>query len=57
MKSPKRPPLKLTDDEAVAPAELSTSDKMLVDEATQSLDPIPEPDFEIVQPTDRKSVV
>ncbi|SDQ25642.1 tipN [Brevundimonas sp. 374] len=51
MKSPKRPPLKLTDDEAVAPVELSTSDEMPVDEATPSLDPIPEPDFEIVQPT------
>ncbi|QIF81612.1 tipN [Brevundimonas sp. 'scallop'] len=51
MKSPKRPPLKLTDDEAVAPVDLSTSDEMPVEEATHSLDPIPEPDFEIVQPT------
>ncbi|MDX2336225.1 tipN [Brevundimonas vesicularis] len=51
MKSPKRPPLKLTDDEAVAPVELSTSDEMPVQEATPPLDPIPEPDFEIVQPT------
>lgn len=51
MKSPKRPPLKLTDDEAVAPVDLSASDEMPVQEATPSLDPIPEPDFEIVQPT------
>ncbi|WP_295184681.1 tipN [uncultured Brevundimonas sp.] len=51
MKSPKRPPLKLTDDEAVAPVDLSTSDEIPVQEATPSLDPIPEPDFEIVQPT------
>ena len=51
MKSPKRPPLKLTDDEAVAPADLSSSDEMPVEEATTSLDPISEPDFEIVQPT------
>lgn len=51
MKSPKRPPLKLTDDEAVAPVDLSASDEMSVQEATPSLDPIPEPDFEIVQPT------
>jgi len=51
MKSPKRPPLKLTDDEAVAPVDLSASDEMPVEEATPSLDPIPEPDFEIVQPT------
>ncbi|WP_295174524.1 tipN, partial [uncultured Brevundimonas sp.] len=51
MKSPKRPPLKLTDDEAVTPVDLSASDEMSVQEATPSLDPIPEPDFEIVQPT------
>ena len=51
MKSPKRPPLNLTDDEAVAPADLSSSDEMPVEEATTSLDPISEPDFEIVQPT------
>lgn len=51
MKSPKRPPLKLTDDETVAPVVLSTSDEMPVQEATTSLDPISEPDFEIVQPT------
>ena len=51
MKSPKRPPLKLTDDEAVAPVDLSTYDEIPVQEATPSLDPIPEPDFEIVQPT------
>lgn len=51
MKSPKRPPLKLTDDEAVAPVDLSASDEMPVQDATPSLDPIPEPDFEIVQPT------
>lgn len=51
MKSPKRPPLKLTDDEAAAPVDLSASDEMSVQEATPSLDPIPEPDFEIVQPT------
>ncbi|WP_295242729.1 tipN [uncultured Brevundimonas sp.] len=51
MKSPKRPPLKLTEDEAVAPVDLSASDEMPVQEATPSLDPIPEPDFEIVQPT------
>lgn len=51
MKSPKRPPLKLTDDEAVAPVDLSAPDEMPVQEATPSLDPIPEPDFEIVQPT------
>ncbi|WP_306003628.1 tipN [Brevundimonas sp. C43] len=51
MKSPKRPPLKLTDDEAVARVDLSASDEMPVQEATPSLDPIPEPDFEIVQPT------
>lgn len=50
MKSPKRPPLKLTDDEAVARVDLSASDEMPVQEATPSLDPIPEPDFEIVQP-------
>ncbi|MEJ8405027.1 tipN [Brevundimonas vesicularis] len=51
MKSPKRPPLKLTDDEAVTPVDLSASDEMSVQEATPSLDPITEPDFEIVQPT------
>lgn len=51
MKSPKRPPLKLTDDEVAAPIELSTTDETPPDEATPPLDPIPEPDFEIVQPT------
>ncbi|WP_269218837.1 tipN [Brevundimonas vesicularis] len=50
MKSPKRPPLKLTDDEVVAPIELSTTDETPPDEATSEFEPIPEPDFEIVQP-------
>ncbi len=50
MKSPKRPPLKLTDDEVVAPIELSTTDQTPPDEATSEFEPIPEPDFEIVQP-------
>ncbi|QSF53453.1 tipN [Brevundimonas fontaquae] len=50
MKSPKRPPLKLTDDQVVAPIELSTTDETPPDEATSEFEPIPEPDFEIVQP-------
>ena len=51
MKSPKRPPLKLTDDEGVAPVELSITDETPSDDATSELEPIPEPDFEIIQPT------
>lgn len=50
MKSPKRPPLKLTDDEVVTPVDLPTTDEMPSDEGTSELEPIPEPDFDIGQP-------
>lgn len=51
MKSPKRPPLKLTDDEVEIPVELSTADETLSDDTTPELEPIPEPEPEIIQPT------
>ncbi|MFA4938653.1 tipN [Brevundimonas sp.] len=51
MKSPKRPPLKLTDDEVEIPVELSTADETPSDDATPELEPIPEPELEIIQPT------
>jgi hypothetical protein len=50
MKSPKRPPLKLTDNEVVAPVEPSTTDETPADATTSELEPIPEPDPEIIQP-------
>jgi hypothetical protein len=51
MKSPKRPPLKLTDDEVASPVEQSITDETPSDDATHQFEAIPEPELEIIQPT------
>jgi hypothetical protein len=49
MKSPRRPPLKLTDDDVVAPVAAPTADETSPD--VSALDPIPDADGDIIQPT------
>lgn len=50
MKSPKRPPLKLTDDEVVAPVDASSVAETPATDAPPEPEPLTDADLEIVQP-------
>ena len=50
MKSPKRPPLKLTDDEVVAPIDASSVAETPAMDAPPEPEPLTDADLEIVQP-------
>lgn len=51
MKSPKRPPLKLTDEEIVAPVDAPSVEETPVADAPFEPEPLTDADLEIVQPT------
>ena len=51
MKSPKRPPLKLTDEDVVAPVDAPSIEETPVADASFEPEPLTDADLEIVQPT------